>query len=175
MGYTTTFKGSLSFSRELTLKEYKELEKLADYNSHQEGYREFGSGFPDSYNQWEPNEDGTAFGWNGGEKFYNYIEWLDWLAMEYFEPRGIKLNGKIEWSGEEMGDTGTISVLDNFVKTEENSIDAADLASYVRTFAAKYEVDCRESIWQGNFGEDDLKTFMEKCIELADAWSKTDE
>ena len=71
---------------------------------------------PSLWLHWVLNEDGDKLEWNGAEKFYYYIEWLRYLIQHFFEPWGIKLNGKVEWQGEESNDFGMISVKDNVVK-----------------------------------------------------------
>ena len=53
--------------------------------------------------------------WDGGEKFYEYIPWLNYYIKKFFEPWGIKLNGEIIWEGEESDDKGKIVVVDNVV------------------------------------------------------------
>jgi len=75
---------------------------------------------PGLWCQWILNSTGTGLEWDGNEKFYDYIEWLNYLIKNFFEPWGIKLNGKIKWSGEDRKDTGTITVKDNIVKTTKN-------------------------------------------------------
>jgi len=65
--------------------------------------------------QWVPNEDGTAIEWDGGEKFYDYIDWIKYLVDNFLGPWGYKVNGEVNWSGEEAGDTGTITIKDNVV------------------------------------------------------------
>jgi hypothetical protein len=77
---------------------------------------------PGLWLQWELNEEGTELAWNGGEKFYNYIEWLEYLIQHFFEPWGIKLNGEVTWVGEESNDTGKIIVTDNVVEVYEGEI-----------------------------------------------------
>lgn len=69
---------------------------------------------------WEfVEEDGLLFlQWDGGEKFYNYVEWLIYLISRFFEPWGIKLKGKIQWQGEDPADRGIIIVADNVVVTK---------------------------------------------------------
>lgn len=54
--------------------------------------------------------------WDGGEKFYNYEAWLEYLIDNFFEPLGYVLNGDIEWQGEEYDDLGTIHVVDNVIE-----------------------------------------------------------
>lgn len=56
--------------------------------------------------------------WDGGEKFYEYEDWLDYLIENFFEPLGYILNGDIEWQGEEYDDFGVIHVVDNFVEMQ---------------------------------------------------------
>lgn len=62
-------------------------------------------------------EDGNFFlQWDEGEKFYDYIEWLQYLLNRFIIPWGYTLNGKVNWQGEESGDTGMIIVLNNVIK-----------------------------------------------------------
>lgn len=82
---------------------------VVDYNSPPKNQ-------PGLWCQWIPNEDGTAIQWDGGEKFYDYIEWLEYLIKHFLEPWGYILNGKIHWSGEEVTDHGTIFVENNKVR-----------------------------------------------------------
>ena len=74
---------------------------------------------PGLWCQWIINEKDNCLEWDGGEKFYNYEEWLEYLIDNFFEPIGYILNGDIEWQGEEYDDLGTIHVVDNLVTTEE--------------------------------------------------------
>lgn len=73
---------------------------------------------PGLWCQWIINDNGDLE-WDGGEKFYNYEAWLDYLIEHFFEPLGYVLNGDIEWQGEERDDYGTIHVVDNFVEMQE--------------------------------------------------------
>lgn len=68
---------------------------------------------PSLWCKWVCSDDGTRLEWDGGEKFYAYIEWLEYLISTFFDPWGYKLNGKVEWQGEDPDDTGTIIVDDN--------------------------------------------------------------
>lgn len=71
-------------------------------------------GQPGLWCQWVINDDGELE-WDGGEKFYNYEDWLIYLIDNFFEPLGYILNGDIEWQGEESDDFGIIHVVDNVV------------------------------------------------------------
>lgn len=73
---------------------------------------------PSLWCQWEPNEDGTAIRWDGGEKFYNYVEWIKYIINKVLEPRGYKLNGEVEWYGEDSEDMGKINIVNNNVKVK---------------------------------------------------------
>jgi len=74
---------------------------------------------PGLWCQWELSEDGKYLEWDEGEKFYNYVEWLEYMIANFFEPNDIKLNGDIEWFGEESDDRGIIRVTDNKIKIGE--------------------------------------------------------
>ena len=66
--------------------------------------------------------DGQVLRWDGGEKFYYYIEWLGYLIKHFFEPWGIKLDGEVYWNGEESEDMGKIVVRNNEIEVYEGSI-----------------------------------------------------
>ena len=76
-------------------------------------------GQPGLWCQWTPNEGGTSIVWDEGEKFYDYTEWLAYLIDNFLEPWGYKLNGVVEWSGEEDGDIGRIHVKDNMISAKQ--------------------------------------------------------
>lgn len=71
---------------------------------------------PSLWCQWVPTEDGTGIEWDGGEKFYNYVEWLEYLIAHFLNRWDYTLNGYVHWSGERTGDIGTILVEDNEVR-----------------------------------------------------------
>ncbi len=79
---------------------------------------------PGLWAQWiiETYPDGQYLEWDGGEKFYNYIEWLQYYIDNFFEPNNIKLNGEIKWEGEDSDDLGKIIVTDNIVEVKEGKI-----------------------------------------------------
>lgn len=70
---------------------------------------------PGLWCQWTTDENGTHLMWDGGEKFYNYVEWLKYLINHFFEKWGVKLNGEVYWKGEDGEDMGKIVVKDNWV------------------------------------------------------------
>ena len=58
--------------------------------------------------------------WDEGEKFYNYIEWIEYIIVNFLKPWGYVLNGDVEWRGEEWSDNGIIIVKDNVVKVHND-------------------------------------------------------
>lgn len=84
-------------------------DSVKDYNTPPEGQ-------PSLWCQWVPNSDGTAVEWDGGEKFYEYVDWIDYLVENFFKPWGYVLNGEVYWCGEDSGDLGRIQIKDNNIK-----------------------------------------------------------
>lgn len=76
------------------------------------------NGQPGLWCQWVPNKKGTAIEWDGGEKFYYYVGWLEYIVKHFLGPWGYVLNGEVKWKGEERGDRGTIVVVNNVVSTQ---------------------------------------------------------
>lgn len=68
---------------------------------------------PSLWLQWIPGDDGKTLQWDGGEKFYHYIEWLQYLIDKIIKPRKYVLSGSVKWQGEDMDDRGIITVKSN--------------------------------------------------------------
>lgn len=152
MGYTTDFYGAFKLNKKLSKEDYAFLKKLSETRRmarnvgpeygvegefYVEGSGEFGQYQDDNiidYNtppktqpglwcQWKPSEDGLFIEWDGGEKFYHYVEWLEYIIDKILEPRGYKLNGSVEWVGEDsFEDRGKIIVENNKVTVKEGKI-----------------------------------------------------
>ena len=60
--------------------------------------------------------------YDDGEKFYEYVEWLEYLVKNFLDPWSYKLNGEMSWSGEEDDDRGTIYVKENKVEAVDDDI-----------------------------------------------------
>lgn len=73
------------------------------------------AGQPGLWCQWRIEEGHLV--WDGGEKFYYYEEWLEYLIANFFGPWGYTLNGSIDWYGEDSDDRGVIFVKDNMVES----------------------------------------------------------
>lgn len=54
-------------------------------------------------------------GWDGGEKFCGYVEWLQYFVEEFFEPWGYTLNGVVNYPGQDKKDKGSIVVTNNVI------------------------------------------------------------
>jgi len=76
------------------------------------------AGQPGLWCQWVPSDDGTSIVWDQGEKFYNYVEWIEYLVERFLKPWGYVLNGEVEWQGEERDDRGMIAIENNVVKVK---------------------------------------------------------
>jgi hypothetical protein len=86
-------------------KEYAANEKLIEEGKCQPGL----------WCGWTISEDDAYLIHDGGEKFYHYVEWLQYLINHFFEPWGYKITGTVKWQGEENGDMGKIIVKKNKV------------------------------------------------------------
>jgi len=83
-------------------------DSVIDYN--------YPAGQPSLWCQWIPSDDGLTIQWDDGEKFYDYVEWIGYLIDHFLKPWGHKLNGEVEWQGEDSDDRGCIRITDNVVE-----------------------------------------------------------
>jgi len=100
MGYDTNFAGQFLLDKPMA---FEHLKLLDEYLEEHDGC------------QWVLNDDGTAFVWDGNEKFYNYTQELQDLIDRFFKPRDYVLNGVVIWTGDDTWDVGTLYVKDNVV------------------------------------------------------------
>lgn len=54
------------------------------WNENQERIKS-GTCQPGFWCQWTPNDEGNILAWDGGEKFYNYVEWLKYYIEHFFK------------------------------------------------------------------------------------------
>ena len=73
-------------------------------------------GQPGLWCHWIPTDDNKGIVWDGGEKFYDYVEWISYLIENFLAPWGYVVNGEMEWVGEDKGDIGKIVIIDNMVE-----------------------------------------------------------
>lgn len=111
MGYTTDFVGAFDITPPLTPEQVQELKTFSSTRHEDPNY-------PGIWCDWEPNDLGTELQWNESEKFYDYIEWLEFLIQDYFEPWDRQLNGTVTWQGEEPDDRGRIIIENNTIKIQ---------------------------------------------------------
>lgn len=150
MGYTTDFRGQFDISTRLDtdtqtlLTKLNETRRMArklgpEYGIEGEFYVDgkgsFGQDREDSvieYNrppstqpslwcQWRPTKDGLHIEWDGGEKFYSYVEWIEYIINKILAPRGYFLTGIVEWRGEDWDDVGAIHIKNNVVTATRNA------------------------------------------------------
>lgn len=75
---------------------------------------------PGLWCHWVPTEDSLGIEWDGGEKFYDYVEWLNFIIKHFLTPWGYELSGSVHFQGEDPNDFGILKVKDNlaFVNKE---------------------------------------------------------
>lgn len=82
------------------------------------------TGQPGLWCQWIPSDDGTKIMWDGGEKFYDAFEWMQYLVEHFFanNPKARldlkflkphKLNGEIVAQGDDPRDRWKIVAKNN--------------------------------------------------------------
>lgn len=114
MGYSTDFSGSFQIKPALTAEQVATLQEFAET-------RHYDRPYPNYYCQWVPSDDGTHLAWDGREKFYDYVAWLDLLIRTYFTPWNRVLTGEVLWYGEERSDQGKITVVGNVIYVSSGS------------------------------------------------------
>lgn len=77
---------------------------------------------PGLWCHWVPNEDGTEIEWDGGEKFYNYVEWIKYVIENFLKPWGYVLSGEVTWEGDDSSDLGKIVIENNDVKIKQGKV-----------------------------------------------------
>jgi len=77
---------------------------------------------PGLWCHWGPDRDGKVIAWDGGEKFYDYTKWLQYIIENFIKRWGYVLNGKVEWDGEERSDIGIIEVTNNVILVKHGKI-----------------------------------------------------
>lgn len=170
MGYTTDFEGRISVYPPLNVFEITYLNKFCDtrrmrtehgpYWVDQPGfagqdktpevidYNSPPEGQPGLWCHWIPTQDGRYIEWDGGEKFYDSLEWMEYIIEHFLKPGAIVstmtnrcptcgrsdesqfdeftfdhvLNGMIEAQGEDPDDKWRLYVNDNIVSRKDAKI-----------------------------------------------------
>lgn len=82
-------------------------------------YNEPPSCQPSLWCAWKYNNDENTIEWDGSEKFYEYIEWMNYIK-KILENKNYKLEGCISWMGEENGDVGNIEIKESKISITTN-------------------------------------------------------
>lgn len=77
---------------------------------------------PGLWCQWEPSEDRKSIEWDGSEKFYNYVEWINYVIENFLKPWGYKLSGEVTYQGEDHDDNGRLVIVAGICKTNPSSL-----------------------------------------------------
>jgi hypothetical protein len=107
MWYTTEFIGKLKLNKELDTHTINKINNLNSYNSKD-------NNMPKSVCKWIVHDDKKHIIWNWEEKFYYYIEWLDYIIQNILKNNNYVLSGELiaEWEDIE-NDISKINVNDN--------------------------------------------------------------
>jgi len=139
MGYTTDFEGSFTFT---TPPPAETLLLLIDLYDAQVMPPGLPMPVPAGYNQWQLTQGRRGLEWDGGEKFYHYVEWLQYLLDHVLAPVDVSLTGCVQYQGESIGDTGTLTVEEGrVVKRKAALVNNEDLAELQAFYA--FVIDSR--------------------------------
>ena len=117
MGYTTDFTGHFKLNKKLDTDTHEFLNKFnrtrrmkrsikgygIEGEFYVDGTGQYGQDYdstvldhnrpprtqPGLWCGWTPNEDGTCIEWDGGEKFYEYVEWIEYLIDNVLKPKRL--------------------------------------------------------------------------------------
>lgn len=119
MGYTTTFSGTINFSRPLTFAE------VAEIHAYTKGRHDGDPMAPSIHCDFEVNSDATGLVWNGSEKTYEAIDWIQLICDDFLDEFGVLANGSLVANGESRGDVWRLDVKDNVVTRVEGRFEFA--------------------------------------------------
>ena len=114
MGYSTEFNGSLAVSGDDTSLDKFDVWMDELHETRHGSDCAVWSGYPGFYCQWVFNRETCTIEWDGGEKFYEYIQWLQFV-FEKCDELNLSANGKISWQGDNYQDQGEIIVEKNLI------------------------------------------------------------
>lgn len=78
---------------------------------------------PGLWCSWTVTKDNQSIEWNKAEKFYHYIEWLEYLIVHFLNRWGYQIRGDVSWQGGHKDDKGVIVVRNNRVTVIESGPD----------------------------------------------------
>ena len=172
-----TWKGKLGGEAEFFLQPYNEVNYQSDDRLDMTGFYQRNGIVDDNYPpesqpslwcHWIINKHGELV-WSGVEKFYEYVEWLEYLISYFFEPEGLVLSGKCFYSGERMSDWGYICVENNRVEKIPSDIVVTshqeDMICVRMPEVVKDELEKIVAYKHGISLEQALQRFMVWCVE----------
>ena len=120
---------------------------------------------PGLWCKWIPTADGGGIKWSGAEKFYDYVEWLQYIINNFLKPWGYVLRGEVNWQGEREEDVGMILVENNVIILPE---DAEELLKYAVSPVSvpKFVWDCFKTMEATGFSLRDWDEVIDKAVEL---------
>jgi hypothetical protein len=113
MGYTTKFDGRFDLDKLPPAEVIVRLRELEGIDGRD---MEDPCAPKDGYCQWQLTKDCRGIEWDHGEKFYNYVEWLQYLIDNVLTPHDVTLSGSVNYSGEEADDNGVLVVENGSVR-----------------------------------------------------------
>lgn len=81
-----------------------------------------GQAQPGLWCQWVPSDDGSTLVWDEGEKFYDYVEWVQYIIDHFLKPWGRTLGGHVRFQGEDTDDRGAIVIVDGRAELRPDDI-----------------------------------------------------
>jgi hypothetical protein len=87
-------------------------------------------GQPSLWCQWAVSDDGKFLEWDGGEKFYDYVEWLEYIINNFLKPWKYTISGEVTWQGEDNDDRGKIVVDKNKITIMRGRVVYEEDATY---------------------------------------------
>ncbi|MEG4811845.1 hypothetical protein QUA82_27675 [Microcoleus sp. F8-D3] len=120
---------------------------------------------PGLWCQWIPTADGGGIQWSGVEKFYDYVEWLQYIINNFLEPWGYVLRGEVNWQGEREEDVGMIWVENNAIVSPEG---AQELLRYAVSPVSVPKVvwDCLQAVEAAGKPLTDWYGIIDRALEL---------
>ena len=120
---------------------------------------------PGLWCKWIPTADGGGIQWSGAEKFYDYVEWLQYIINNFLEPWGYVLNGEVNWQGEREEDIGTIVVASNLIILPEG---AQELLRYAVSPVSvpKFVWDCLKAVQEAGVSLRIWYEVVDRSVEL---------
>lgn len=141
MGYTTNFEGRFNMSETASAEVIIKLRQLEGAD----GREMDDPDAPGTYCQWQITRDCSGIEWDGGEKFYDYVEWLQYIIDKILAPSGIHLTGSVAYFGEEVTDNGMLIIKDGKVEQVKTAQVAEEWSALVAF---------RDFVLKGRFGQE---------------------